>query len=402
MSEGTGAEEHTNVSAAAEAEGGNMAGDKAEGAAGAAKLAGDEGRTPLAPENAAEAPPPAAEGAPAVGEERTAPQAGAETAEVPVPPAKRSREEGGEGADTAPVGGGSSGAAGGGDGGASEAQAPAEKAAGGAAAGEEKTGAQDGMGGQGKKKKARRRRVQWDEGNLAYWEEHKTPRQRIDEPKTPFHTLGPDSEEEHLPGSSAAAGPSAGESGGAAACVGGSSRVSEWTSSEDEGDHSEFERWMEEQGHTYKDSATLAAAVAAGTAPASLLDANIYYSTGRDKGKGKEPMGSVAQSFREHRKRHYDEFKKMKLLEAERTDKEEEMGEENGLVQQESEPAAAAAAGDAAAAVGGGDAAADVGVGAGDGDVGGAGDGGATIQGGGEGEDAQGSIDNSAVNGTSC
>ncbi|CAI7736199.1 unnamed protein product [Closterium sp. NIES-53] len=332
------------------------------GSAGEVKAAGDEEKPLLGVAGAAEALPPAAEGG-----ERAAAQGEAETGAdpAPIPSAKRSREEGEEVAATAAVAVGTSSAARGGDGSADEARVPGEKAGGAAAvaAEEVKTGSQEGIGGQGKKKKARRRRVQWDEGNLAYWEEHRTPRQRIDEPKTPFHSLGRDSEEEHLPGSSTAGATTAGTgtaggSGAArvAAVVGGSSRVSEWTSSEDEGDHSEFERWMEEQGHTYKDPATLAAAVAAGTAPASLLDADIYYSTGRDKGKGKEPMGSVAPSFREHRKRHYDEFKKMKLLQAERGEAGEDVGGDgNGLVRQEAEPGAADPPAAAANGDGGGD-----------------------------------------------
>ncbi|CAI5520040.1 unnamed protein product [Closterium sp. Naga37s-1] len=332
------------------------------GSAGEVKTAGDEEKPLLGVAGAAEAPPPAAETATAEGGERAAAQGEAETGAVPapIPSAKRLREEGDDVTATAAVAVGTTGAARGGDGGADEARVPGEKAGGAAAVAVEevKPGSQEGIGGQGKKKKARRRRVQWDEGNLAYWEEHRTPRQRIDEPKTPFHSLGPDSEEEHLPGSSTAGAATAGRgtaggSGAArvAAVVGGSSRVSEWTSSEDEGDHSEFERWMEEQGHTYKDPATLAAAVASGTAPASLLDADIYYSTGRDKGKGKEPMGSVAPSFREHRKRHYDEFKKMKLLQAERAEAGEDVGDDgNGLVRQGVEPAAVDPAAAAAAA----------------------------------------------------
>ncbi|CAI5463676.1 unnamed protein product [Closterium sp. Yama58-4] len=380
MTGNTGSNQQIPASAgpAEAAECGNVAEDirvEEAGAAGTVKTAGDEEKPSLCVADAAEASPPAAETATAAGGERAAAQGEAEIAAVPAPllPAKRSREDGDEGAAAAAVAVGSGSAAHGGDRGTAEARVPAEKA-GGAAAAEEKTGSQEGIGGQGKKKKARRRRVQWDEGNLAYWEEHRTPRQRIDEPKTPFHSLGPDSEEEHLPGSSTAGAATAGAGtagGSGAARVGGSSRVSEWTSSEDEGDHSEFERWMEEQGHAYKDPATLAAAVAAGTAPASLLaqspllpapflppsppEANIYYSTGRDKGKGKEPMGSVAQSFREHRKRHYDEFKKMKLLQAERAEAGEDAGDDgNGLAQQEGEPGGADPAAAATAANGDG------------------------------------------------
>ncbi|XP_024517040.1 protein phosphatase inhibitor 2-like [Selaginella moellendorffii] len=35
-----------------------------------------------------------------------------------------------------------------------------------------------------------RARVAWDENNLDYLETHKTPKQKIDEPKTPFHAPG--------------------------------------------------------------------------------------------------------------------------------------------------------------------------------------------------------------------
>eukprot|EP00897_Mesotaenium_endlicherianum_P006251 jgi/Mesen1/5654/ME000286S04865 len=157
--------------------------------------------------------------------------------------------------------------------------------------------------GSSSRKGRQRRRVQWNEENLDYLEQTKTPKQKINEPKTPFHQLSLDPEEAgeltptHLPDESdfdvaqakgdaahaeaiatalsdyAAAG-SPQHSGGPEIAR---TTSNGWTSSEDEigndVDLEDFEKFV-----------------------------------------GQRPGFKQSLSFKEHRRRHYDEYRKLKQL----------------------------------------------------------------------------------------
>eukprot|EP00850_Spirogloea_muscicola_P023750 SM000386S14567 [mRNA] locus=s386:55935:57281:+ [translate_table: standard] len=147
--------------------------------------------------------------------------------------------------------------------------------------------------------KPRRRRVVWDEENLDHLETTRLPKQKIDEPKTPYHAYSFDEESmSPYPAEAASQGCNADEvrtalselastSSNASAGHGQGLALhlqrqgsSGWASSED--DTSDWDR----EHFDYSSESGSEAAAAAGR----------------------------RLSFKEHRKKHYDEFRKAKML----------------------------------------------------------------------------------------
>ncbi|CAM6117024.1 unnamed protein product [Calypogeia fissa] len=139
-------------------------------------------------------------------------------------------------------------------------------------------------------------RVVWDEENLDFLEANKTPKQKINEPKTPYHApeaedglVSPSPTDKSVPMADAVHAEAirhALEVASTSAAGTSRRRGSGWTSSEDEGD-------VEEMDH----------------------DNEGIESNGR------------RMSFEEHRRAHYDEYRKAKMLAGhEMSDEEAEMG----------------------------------------------------------------------------
>ncbi|CAI5465077.1 unnamed protein product [Closterium sp. Yama58-4] len=185
--------------------------------------------------------------------------------------------------------------------------------------GEEHEGMADRRGGlaHGSKEKKPRRKVQWDEGNLTYNEEHKSATMTIDEPKTPFHQLSLDPEEAAALSPVLLPAPDPSHSIAAQADViqAKLAEIAATSSADSACDKADFERWMHERGQT--------------------LDPDTFRANAGGEG-GSEGGGTGEEDFEEHRRRHYDEFKRVKELLAKGAlddDEEEEdkgQGEEGG------------------------------------------------------------------------
>nr|XP_009609844.1 protein phosphatase inhibitor 2-like isoform X2 [Nicotiana tomentosiformis] len=133
-------------------------------------------------------------------------------------------------------------------------------------------------------------RVQWDEANLGEIEANKPVRQKITEPKTPYHRMTDDDD-----GSLSSPWDSFEEANGDAihsevVSSGNNSRQSVWTSSEDEAD---------------------------------IMDQD-------DEDSGSER----SKSFREHRRAHYDEYRKIKELRRTCSSLEEASDDEIGVLEE--------------------------------------------------------------------
>ncbi|CAI6005534.1 unnamed protein product [Closterium sp. NIES-65] len=181
--------------------------------------------------------------------------------------------------------------------------------------GEEHEGVADRRGGlaHGSKEKKPRRKVQWDEGNLTYNEEHKSATMTIDEPKTPFHQLSLDPDEAAALSPVLPPVPDPAHSIAAQADViqAKLAEVAATSAAEGACDRADFERWMQERGQT--------------------LDPSTFRANAGGEGGGEG--GGTDDDFEEHRRRHYDEFKRVKELLAKGAlddDEEEEEGKGEG------------------------------------------------------------------------
>eukprot|EP00246_Nothoceros_aenigmaticus_P007702 TRINITY_DN2170_c0_g1_i1.p1 TRINITY_DN2170_c0_g1~~TRINITY_DN2170_c0_g1_i1.p1 ORF type:complete len:165 (+),score=34.94 TRINITY_DN2170_c0_g1_i1:329-823(+) len=138
-------------------------------------------------------------------------------------------------------------------------------------------------------------RVVWDEENLNVLEASKTPKQKINEPKTPYHapassdgTLSPMPDDDILPMEAAVHAEAIRHALSEVASTSGESSSRQrggWTSSEDEGDDRDFDA------------------------------------------EGSEMNGSTV-TFEEHRRKHYDEFRKSKMMRVQGSKPEEEVEDE--------------------------------------------------------------------------